>query len=132
MSHVGLAASSEIHVRAHELEHFHDSESVDYLDDLLGHPVYDPHGSMIPRSGAHSVIGGVCSLSFLSEGVKCEIVSLPDSEVRRGLNIGMMITVGPRSEDQTEWTVVSEDGSKFVLNHKSADSLEVKIVSISS
>ena len=61
-----------------------------------------------------------------------EAASLPDSEARRGLNNGMKITVGPRSEDQTEWTVVSEDGSKFVLDHKSADSLEVKIVSISS
>lgn len=132
MSHVGLAANSEIHARAHELEHLHDNESVDYLDDLLGHPVYDPHGSVIPQSGAHCAIGGICSLSFLREGTKCEIISAQEPEAQLGLTGGMKITVGPRSSDQKTWTVVREDGSEIALNHKSADSIEVRIVSISS
>ncbi len=132
VSHVGLAANSEIHARAHELEHLHDNESVDYLDDLLGHPVYDPHGAVIPQSGAHCVMGGICSLSFLREGTACEIISIPDSLVQRGLNRGMTITVGPRSEDQTAWAVIREDGSRIVLDHRAADSIDVKIVPLSS
>ena len=47
LKHVGTA-DHEIHSKAHELEHMHHSHAIDYLDDLLGHPIEDPHGQIIP------------------------------------------------------------------------------------
>jgi len=40
---------SQLHDRAHKLEHLHDEQTIDYLDDKLGHPLTDPHGSAIPE-----------------------------------------------------------------------------------
>lgn len=132
MSHVGLAENSEIHSKAHKLEHLHDNESVDYLDDLLGHPIYDPHGALIPQNEEHCLIGGVCALSFLREGVKGEIISPGESAIQNGLRAGMKITVGPRTEPQNDWTVILEDGAKQILEHSAADFMRIKILSMSS
>ena len=38
----------ELHPTAHQLEHISDNNTVDYLDQKLGHPVQDPHGQSIP------------------------------------------------------------------------------------
>ncbi len=53
---------------AHELEHVHDVESVAYLDDLLGHPTHDPHGSEIPENTIETNEGMVYPISSLREG----------------------------------------------------------------
>jgi ABC-type Mn2+/Zn2+ transport system permease subunit/Mn-dependent DtxR family transcriptional regulator len=39
----------KLHEKAHELEHVYSDDSVDYLDQLLGHPEKDPHGKDIPQ-----------------------------------------------------------------------------------
>ncbi len=132
MTHVGLGINSEIHAKAHKLEHLHDKDSVDYLDDLLGHPVYDPHGAPIPQSSEDSVVGGICSLSLLRDGATVEVITLAGLETQLPLYAGMKITVGPRSADQSRWSIILEDGSRLVLDHEAADSLKVKILSISS
>jgi DtxR family transcriptional regulator, Mn-dependent transcriptional regulator len=38
----------EVHEIAEQLEHIQSDELIDRLDDLLGHPAYDPHGDPIP------------------------------------------------------------------------------------
>ena len=56
-----------LHDQAHELEHVHDADTLEYLDDKLGHPLRDPHGSEIP-SNPNLVPGEVYSVSQLREG----------------------------------------------------------------
>ncbi len=132
ISHVGAASGSEVHHRAHELEHVNDVESVDYLDDLLGHPIYDPHGAVIPASDSHCSTGGECSLSYLREGMSAEIIDLPAEGSDSRLNKGTKVTIGPRRENQTEWIIFLQDGSKVALDHETADAVKVRITSISS
>lgn len=132
ISHVGAASGSEVHYRAHELEHVNDRESVDYLDDLLGHPIYDPHGAVIPASSAHCSTGGECSLSYLREGMSAEIIDHPPAGSDNILSKGTKITIGPRRENQTEWIILLQDGSKVSLDHETADAVKVRITSISS
>lgn len=48
LEHVGTPRS-QIHERAHVLEHMGDGEAVKYLDELLGNPDTDPHGRKIPE-----------------------------------------------------------------------------------
>lgn len=47
LHHVGVP-ETEIHDRAHVLEHMDREVTVDYLDKLLEHPKTDPHGQAIP------------------------------------------------------------------------------------
>jgi manganese/iron transport system permease protein/iron/zinc/copper transport system permease protein len=47
LHHVGVP-ETEIHDRAHVLEHMDRGATVDYLDKLLQHPKTDPHGQAIP------------------------------------------------------------------------------------
>lgn len=39
----------DVHPTAHQLEHLHEKETVDYLNDKLGNPRKDPHGKTIPE-----------------------------------------------------------------------------------
>ena len=57
-----------IHDKAHRLEHFSDAKTVEYLDDKLGHPVTDPHGSVIPND-PKLASGKELMLSVLREGI---------------------------------------------------------------
>lgn len=41
---------SEVHEEAEELEHTISDKVLDRIDELLGHPATDPHGSPIPRA----------------------------------------------------------------------------------
>lgn len=43
---------AEVHDEAEELEHTISDKVLEKIDDLLGHPATDPHGSPIPRSDA--------------------------------------------------------------------------------
>ena len=47
LAHVGMP-KEQIHARAHILEHMSDSETVGYLDEMLGNPTQDPQGKAIP------------------------------------------------------------------------------------
>ncbi len=38
----------ELHATAHHLEHIHEDDTVEYLDERLGKPERDPHGQSIP------------------------------------------------------------------------------------
>ncbi len=42
---------SEVHVEAEELEHVISDRLLERIDELLGHPLVDPHGDPIPSAG---------------------------------------------------------------------------------
>jgi hypothetical protein len=119
---------TELHQRAHELEHVHDKESVDYLDDLLGHPVIDPHGKLIPENHVHCRPGNVCMLSLLREGRVAVVESIAGDAENVGLEPGDRISVGPRTEKGALWTVIREDGSVLSLGHQAADAIRARIL----
>ena len=60
--------AERVHETAERLEHVHDESAVDYLDDKLGHPLVDPHGSEIPEDVQRLQSGEGIKLSFLREG----------------------------------------------------------------
>jgi manganese/iron transport system permease protein/iron/zinc/copper transport system permease protein len=122
LSHTG-APESELHSRAHELEHVHDPDSVNYIDDLLGHPVTDPHGSTIPQDIEQCSAGSVCKLSVLRKGARAKVKSI-DTSLSDNLEIGEEILIGPRKEEGALWTVIRADGTEMTLDHESADNVE--------
>ncbi|MFC1834276.1 iron chelate uptake ABC transporter family permease subunit [Thermodesulfobacteriota bacterium] len=126
LHHVGMPTEA-VHGKAHELEHVHDVESVDYLDDLLGHPLTDPHGSEIPQNYRHCIPEHVCSLSYLREGICGVIEKVTPGAESVDLTPGQSIRVGPREDGGAKWTVIGEDGKEMQLDHEAADSIMVRI-----
>ena len=117
----------EIHSRAHQLEHLQDQSMVDYLDDKLGHPITDPHGSEIPIDEKRISTAGNVLLAWLREGYRAQIVEKRPCENPVEIQVGDIVSMGERSEDGTIWTVITLSGAKLELDHDQADSLLVAV-----
>lgn len=126
LEHVGMPSDS-LHDQAHRLEHVHDEETVDYLDDKLGHPLTDPHGSEIPEDFEHLVPGHDVKFSLLREG-HCGVITLLSKEFEfKQLNIGMDVVAGVRQDGDRLWTLLLPDGDQIQLNHDEADAITVRL-----
>ncbi len=118
----------EIHSRAHQLEHLQDESMVDYLDDKLGHPITDPHGSEIPIDEKRVARNEKVLLSLLREGYRAQILEKKVCQEAIAIEVGQVVSIGKRSEDGTIWTVVTDAGDILQLDHDQADALLVQIV----
>ena len=129
LQHLGVA-EEELHERAHVLEHLHDEEAVDYLDDKLGHPLKDPHGAEIPEDFEHLVSGEVMTLAILREGHTGEVVQVGDLIVDP-VSVGDKVTVGVRENDSRTWvvTITKSDGqsAEHRFNHDEADDISIRL-----
>ena len=120
----GMSAD-QVHQTAHVLEHVNDEEAVDYLDHKLGHPLTDPHGAEIPEDFIH-IESGEIHLSLLRQGDMAIIEDPGPAGTTMGIQKGMHVEVGPRS-DGNHWTaLVVETGKNLVLSHSEADKIIVK------
>ena len=118
----------EIHDRAHVLEHLQDPAMVDYLDDKLGHPLTDPHGSEIPIDEHRIRKDKNIMLSLLRTGYRARIVEIKPDNPPVPLHVDEIVSMGPRSESGAIWNVIRADGSQLGLNHDQADSVQVRLV----
>jgi len=126
LDHVG-APSEELHSEAHRLEHIHDEQTVDYLDDKLGHPLRDPHGSAIPEDFVHLVPGKTIRASLLREGHRATVEKLGDLSAACPLEAGMAVVAGARQDNGLMWTFVLSDGREVRLDHDEADAVIVRL-----
>lgn len=129
LQHVGVPAEA-LHDRAHRLEHVHDEETVDYLDDKLGHPLRDPHGAEIPEDFEHLVPGEEVRASLLRSGHRAVITrvgEVDDASLDR-LAVGAEIVAGERSADEALWTLVLPTGERVELDHRAADAVTVRLL----
>lgn len=125
LEHVGTP-EEEIHTRAHSLEHMHDPSAVDYLDELLGHPVKDPHGKEIPEDASIILPGSVVSLSLLREGRRGSVERVPRGASFSGLRPGDKIHVGARRDKGKTWVAIHEDGREIAMDHAAADATLIR------
>ncbi len=126
LQHVGIP-DEHLHSHAHVMEHVHDEETVDYLDDMLGHPTHDPHGAEIPEDFVHLVPDAIVKASLLREGRSAEIVAIAPDLASFKLKLGESITAGPRTDNGKTWTFTTDAGMSIELDHNQADMLDVKI-----
>ena len=118
---------TEIHQRAHRLEHISDDATVDYLDDKLGHPLTDPHGSEIPEDTGKQLTARQFKSSLLRLGDQAEICAIGDCAKGIGLRIGQQVVAGDRANDENAWRI-SSDGKWYELDHDQADAIIVKLI----
>ncbi len=126
LEHVGTP-ETEIHAKAHQLEHVHDPAAVDYIDDKLGHPLRDPHGSEIPVDRDTVAPGKIVKVSQLREGHCATIVSVGPMAANDLLKPGTSVRLGPRQQNGNMWTVELTDGRKIALPHAAADAVTVEV-----
>ena len=124
----------KVHKIAHQLEHASDEATVEYLDDRLGHPIRDPHGSEIPPDLAHLQVGKIVRASLLRQGHRARIHRLLDESLLVPLKLvtGMEFEVGLRVDDGRLWTLNMADGRHVKLNHQQADAIEAEIMTIAA
>jgi len=123
---------SELHRRAHTLEHVHDEDAVDYIDDLLGHPETDPHGAQIPEDFVHLEGSASVPVSVLRTGWRAEVVSVGDAARALGFGAGEVLTVLPRRDAGATWVVGRADGTEVALTHAAADAVMVRVLATGS
>lgn len=127
LDRTGTLPKEKIHDTAHLLEHISDEKTVEYLDDKLGHPVTDPHGSIIPND-SELIAGKDLLLSVLRDGNRATVVKTNGIAAPKQLKVGESITMGPRSADGQIWAVITSDGEKLSLTHDEADAVVVRLL----
>ena len=117
---------TEIHVKAHRLEHISDQATVEYLDDKLGHPLTDPHGTDIPTDIAKRE--GPIMASLLRKGYRAKVVLVKELAENFGIAEGEIVTVADRRNDGETWVLISSKGKEIELSHDEADAILVELV----
>ena len=126
LEHVGMPPES-LHDQAHRLEHVHDEATVDYLDDKLGHPLTDPHGSAIPEDFVHLVPGHEVKVSLLREGHRGTVTALSAAAQASALRVGMQVEASARRDDGRVWVLMLPDGTSVPLDHDLADGVTIRL-----
>lgn len=127
LDRTGALPKEQIHDTAHLLEHISDEKTVEYLDDKLGHPVTDPHGSIIPND-SELIVGKDLLLSVLRMGNRATVVSADGISASVNLQVGEQITMGPRTDDGQTWVVITNQGKQVSLTHDEADAVTVRLL----
>ena len=70
----------KVHQEAEKLEHAISEEREDRIDQLLGHPTTDPHGSPIPTKAGKVNNSSSKKLSEMRSGEKAKIVEIRDED----------------------------------------------------
>ena len=124
LQRMGMPAE-QLHQHAHILEHLNDEATIDYLDDKLGHPIQDPHGSKIPEDFVHLEADELIKSSILRDGHRATVRNVQAPNLP--FSPGDKIVAGPRSSDGRTWTFTKADGTVVKLDHDQADLIEVEI-----
>lgn len=119
----------EVHDEAENLEHAASDLLIDRIDDLLGHPVADPHGDPIPdRRGRVVYPVGAHRLSTAAPG-DYRVVRVSDESANRllwfdavGIGVGAALTIPTKEREELEVLV---NGGRIPVPEASADAIIV-------
>lgn len=111
----------EVHNIAEEIEHLKSDSFFDRMDELLGFPKYDPHGSPIPNKQGKIPKQNFKLLSEINENKKVVLMALKDSSIelldylnKRELQLGNTIQIISR-ELFDKSAFVRINGSKEIM-----------------
>ena len=127
----------QVHAEAEELEHSVSEFLIDRIDEYLGHPKTDPHGSPIPASDGEmrGDLSGTVGLNTCEPGNEVRFVRVVNQEPKflrylseSGFQLG---AVGQILENSEDAGVVRADidGRQFTVGLKAAQTIRVEPVS---
>ena len=125
---------SEIHEEAEDLEHVISDRVLERIDQLLGFPLYDPHGDPIPSDSGHVIERDLRSLSSCRLGEKATIARIMDQEPsflqfaeKRGLVPGKTLTIVGKNPVAKAMEVENEEFKVTTLGDQAAEKIEVEL-----
>lgn len=122
----------EVHDIAEQLEHVHDENLADRLDEFLGFPQFDPHGESIPKSNGQMPDIKTKTLQEVETGKICKVVSVKDTsksflQYLRRLNIGIgaIIKVIEKIDFDGSLIILIDNSTQTTISVKFAESIFV-------
>ncbi|UII25829.1 metal-dependent transcriptional regulator [Fulvivirga maritima] len=124
-----------VHEIAEQVEHVKSEAFFDRMDELLGFPKFDPHGSPIPDKNGKIVEQNLIKLSDCSEGQHYTLSALLDSKKdlleylnNRSLFLGTKLEIVAKESFDGNMTVRYDSHENEVLSQKVCESLLVNRV----
>lgn len=125
----------EVHDIAEELEHVGSQLFFDRMDELLGFPSTDPHGSPIPDKDGNLIMRDYKRLSQIEEGKTVVLKALKSSSIdfllflnKKSLPLGTNITINQKEDFDKSMTVSYNEEEKVVLSDSVCSRLLVEEV----
>nr|WP_299071073.1 metal-dependent transcriptional regulator [uncultured Allomuricauda sp.] len=122
----------EVHEVAEQLEHIKSEKLIDKLDELLGHPKYDPHGDPIPTKDGNFMVRDKQLLSEMPlksigvcVGVKDTSTTFLKFLDKNNIALGNTIQVLEKEDFDMSLYIQVED-RKLNISHQIASNLYVK------
>jgi len=113
----------EVHVIAEELEHITTDAFFDRMDELLGFPTEDPHGSAIPDKNGNFSQRQYKALSTMPVGTKVIVKALKNSSAelllylnKKGIQINTEIEIMQIEDFDGAYTICYDAHSEAVLS----------------
>jgi DtxR family Mn-dependent transcriptional regulator len=125
----------EVHEIAEELEHINIDKFFDRMDEILGFPLVDPHGSPIPDKNGNFVKPNYKRLSQFAEKAKVVIKALQESSTefllflnKKSIQLDTKITIEHIEKFDDSITISYDDKKDVVLSKAICDRLLVEEV----
>lgn len=131
VEHMGFGWE-EVHDIAEQMEHLQSPEFFERMDEIMGHPTIDPHGSPIPDKQGRVIAPEYSALADIPPGTTVELRALTHSSDdfliflnSKDLKLGTSIHVVHREPFDRSLTV-SYDGVETIFSHEVAKRLLVE------
>ncbi|MDN3670504.1 metal-dependent transcriptional regulator [Echinicola jeungdonensis] len=122
----------KVHHIAEQIEHIRSPEFFEKMDELLGYPKFDPHGSPIPDKNGKIIKLDYQKLSDCSAGESVKIVAVSNSSReflefldKRDLTLGTTVEILTIESIDKSMTIRYDKGREETLSHIVCDRLLV-------
>lgn len=123
----------EVHEIAEDLEHIKSEKLFDRMDELMGFPAVDPHGSPIPDKDGHFNKPNYQLLSQMAAGSKVTLKALRDSSTdlllflnKKELHLGMEITIQQIEPFDKSMTISYDHSPALIISNAVTNCLLVE------
>jgi len=125
----------EVHEVAEQIEHIHAPKFFERMDEMLGHPTIDPHGSPIPDNQGRMQEFSYTPLSSCKAGQTVQLTALTNSSTEfleflnsRKLSLGIELKILSREAYDLSLVVSYVDHPHETLSEKVSERLLVRII----
>ncbi|WP_426790482.1 metal-dependent transcriptional regulator [Sphingobacterium sp. WOUb80] len=128
-------AWDEVHQIAEQVEHIHSPEFFSKMDELLGYPTVDPHGSPIPDQNGVMPLENYVFLNTCKAGDMVTLMAVQPSSkellqylTAKNLELGTTLTIKSIEPFDESLTVAYKDRPIEVLSSKVTATLLVRVI----
>ncbi len=125
----------EVHEVAEQIEHIHAPKFFKRMDEILGYPTVDPHGSPIPDAQGRMQEFSYQPLSTCRVGQEVQLTALTNSSAEfleflngRALKLGLQLKIHSREAYDQSMVISYENHPSETLSEKVCERLLVRVI----